>query len=162
MSSITSGIGQVSDLQSQIWQMYNKINNATIDAGQKNSVSAIDDESVSKDFIKSLEEQFQKQNQQVFDEENLFIKDESIGMPAGLNIQEVGEPEKSYQSIIESLTESMTQNSEQNLAGTPDSETTGSLAFLNTGDNIKTQASNFIQKLIDTYKDKGSINGLNV
>lgn len=58
MSSIMGGMSQISDLQSQIWQMYNKINNATIDAGQKHLSEGIDESVVGEDFVKALEEQF--------------------------------------------------------------------------------------------------------
>ncbi len=175
MSSIMGGMSQISDLQSQIWQMYNKINNATIDAGQKHLSEGIDENVASEDFVKALEEQFQKQTQQVLDKEVNLLQSEQMGMPAGMNISEVGEADVSYQSLIDSLMESMMNNLDKNSDGhvsqdemknlekaisqTPDIETTGSIAFSNSATN---KASNFIQKLIDTYKDKGSINGINV
>lgn len=98
-----------------------------------------------------------------------------MGMPAGMNITEIGEADASYQNMINSLMESMMDNLNKNsdehvsqdemkklknsISQTPDIETTGSIAFSNSATN---KASNFIQKLIDTYKDKGSINGINV
>lgn len=177
MSSIIGGMSQMSDIQSQIWQMYNKINNATIDAGQKHLEEFSEANAIAgEDFAKALEEQYQKQNQQVLNNEMNFMQTEQLGMPAGLNITEVGSTDESYQGLINTLMESMMENLDKNSDGhvssdeiqglekvlnkTPNAETTGSLAS-NSG-FFKNQASNFIQKLIDTYKDKGSINGLNV
>lgn len=146
MSSIIGGMSQISDFQSQIWQMYNKINNATINEGQKHSIET---EVSGEDFIRNLEAQLEKEKQEVFGSEKFFMQDEKLGMPAGLNITEVGAPEESYQSIINSLMESMmdnlNKNPQDNLSKAPSTETTGSLAFSKT---------NYIQKLIDSYKDK--------
>ena len=147
MSSIIGGMSQITDFQSQIWQMYNKINNATINEGQKHSLESTTEIS-GEDFIKVLEEQLEKEKQQIFGSEKFFIQDEKLGMPAGMNITEVGETEESYQSIINSLLESMmdnlNKNPQDNLSKAPDTETTGSLAFSKT---------NYIQKLIDSYKN---------
>ena len=176
MSSIIGGMSQMSDIQSQIWQMYNKINNATIDAGQKQIEDSPEAKISGEEFAKALEEQYQKQNEFVLNNEMNFLQSEQLGMPAGLNITEVGSTNESYQTLINTLMESMMENLDKNSDGhlsqeevqglenvlnrTPNSETTGNLAT--NGSSFKNQASNFIQKLIDSYKDKGSINGLNV
>lgn len=154
MSSITGGLGQISDLQTQIWQMYNKINNATINEGQKHVVETVDNDLLREDFVKTLEEQMQKQNQPNL--ETNLLQNEQLGMPAGLNITQAGSVNESYDSIISSLMESLSQQNDNLKIKTTNTETTGSLAFKHNS------ASNFIQKLIDSYKDKGSVNGINI
>jgi hypothetical protein len=167
MSSITSGIGQMSDLQSQIWQMYNKINNATINSASQQSSESVEFNGVSsQDFVKALEEQLQKQSEQVLNNEANLMQSEQLGMPSSLSISEVGVENNSYQDVINSLMNSMaennSENSNQQQPNVSDIETTGVLATNHAGISFKSQASNFIQKLIDSYKDKGSIIGLNV
>ena len=52
MSSTINSIAQNSDMQAMIVSMFNKINNATINAGQNKS----DEKSISSaDFVKALE-----------------------------------------------------------------------------------------------------------
>lgn len=176
MSSITGGMSQISDMQTKIWQMYNQINNATISVGQKNFQDDSEVSVLNQDFVKALEEQMQKQEKQVLTEQTNFEQHQELGMPIWLNITDVGAKEQSYEMIINDLMNSLAddlnnKSKEQfsnnkngeinNLSQTPSTETTGSLASLNVGE-FKNQAGNFIQKLIDAYKDRGSVIGLNV
>ena len=59
MSAIIGGISQNSDLQSMIFQMFNKINNATINSGEKTSALDTTKAINVEDFARNLEKQLQ-------------------------------------------------------------------------------------------------------
>lgn len=164
MSSLINNISQNGDMQAMIVSMFNKINNATINSAQ--SASLKDEKSVStSDFVKSLEEQLQKSvDTKVL--ENSNARNSALGIPAGMRVDEENNIIKeSYQELLKTIMEKLDENSDGKISseemsnlkdqlvqsGNP--ETTGTLASSNAGDFLKTQASKFIQKLIDKYKD---------
>lgn len=171
MSSTINSIAQNSDMQAMIVSMFNKINNATINAGQNKS----DEKSISSaDFVKALEKQLQKSTESVG--ENNQNSSNQIGMPAGMKIDEDNNIIKeSYKELLQSIMENLDENSDgkisqdemknfvNKLSQSGNTETTGTLASSNAFDFIKNQAGTFIQKLIDNYKDNGgSILGISV
>jgi len=163
MSSIINGITNNSDMQAMIVSMFNKINNATISASkntQNNRINSIS----SSDFVKSLEEQFKK-SEKISNDVNKNIQ-EQIGMPAGMTVSEDNTITKdAYKNLISSIMDKLDENKDgkisqkemedftDKLSKTNDSETTGTLASSKAGEFLKNQAGNFIQKLIDRYKD---------
>ena len=99
MSSTINSIAQNSDMQAMIVSMFNKINNATINAGQNKS----DEKSISSaDFVKALEKQLQKSTESVG--ENNQNSSNQIGMPAGMKIDEDNNIIKeSYKELLQSF-----------------------------------------------------------
>lgn len=174
MSSIINSIVQNKDMQSMIFSMFNKINNATLNAGQKASAKSTDGIS-NEDFVKALEEQL---NKTAVENPNDKSRAQSVqsGMPAGMSIDgENNIVNPSYKELLNSIVENIDNNSdgkitEQELQSFTDKlthgkthETTGNLASSKTFDFLKNQAGTFIQKLIDSYKDNGgSISGISV
>ena len=171
MSSIINGIANNGDMQAMIVSMFNKINNATINSSknfQNNNVNSIS----SADFVKSLEEQFKK-SEKIAPEISKNAQ-EQIGMPAGMTISDDNTIMKdSFKELINSVMENLDENKDgkisqqemenftEKLSHSKNAETTGSLASSKAGDFLKNQASNFIQKLIDKYKDNsGSVLGI--
>ena len=166
MSSIVNNIGNNSDMQAMVLSMFNKINNATINAAQKTGVNGINEISMS-DFAKTLEEQLKKSDNNVLNHNQNSDIQNKIGIPAGMNLSEDNTIVKdSYKNLVNSIMESLDENSDGKITkkemenftdkiSSKDSntETTGSLASSKAGDFLKNQASNFIQKLIDKYKD---------
>ncbi|MBR2526227.1 hypothetical protein IKE67_07135 [bacterium] len=163
MASIINTIANNSDVQSMIVSMFNKINSATINASkniQSEKVKSIS----SADFVKSLEEQLQK-SEKFTPEVNKNAHNE-IGMPAGMTISDDNTITKdSFNKLLNSVMETLDENSDgkisqqemenftEKLSHLGNSETTGSLASSKAGEFLKNQATNFIQKLIDKYKD---------
>jgi len=165
MSSIINNLAQNSDMQSMILSMFNKINNATINAGQ--NVSPNGEKGISvEEFVKTLEVQLKKAVADVSENSNNITKNEQTGMPAGMKINDDNSITKdSYQEILKSIMENLDENSDgkitqeemqhfsDKLSHAGNAETTGTLASSNVGEFLKNQAGNFIQKLIDKYKD---------
>lgn len=170
MSSIINGISNNSDMQAMIVSMFNKINNATISAS-KNIQNDRQKSISSAEFVKSLEEQLQKSENTTDLNKNIQGQ---IGMPAGMSISDDNTITKdSFKELISSIMNNLDKNSDgeisqqeikdftEKLSKTGDTETTGTLASSKAGEFLKNQASNFIQKLIDRYKDNSdSILGL--
>jgi len=169
MSSTINSIAQNNDMQAMIVSMFNKINNATISAGQNKT----DEKSISSvDFVKALEKQLQKSNESV--NENNQNSNNQVGMPAGMKIDEDNNLIKeSYKELLQSIMENLDENSDgkisqdemknfvNKISQSGNTETTGTLASSKAFDFIKNQAGTFIQKLIDNYKDNGgSISGI--
>lgn len=165
MSSIINGISNNSDMQAMILSMFDKINNAAINAAQKVQT---DKQKIinSSDFVKVLEEQFAKADAVVPHENGTQNLQNKLGMPAGMNVaQDETITKDSFKELIGSIMENLDENSDgkiskqeienfkDKLTQSNDVETTGTLASANAGDFLKNQASNFIQKLIDKYKD---------
>ena len=163
MASIINGIANNSDVQSMIVSMFNKINSATINAS-KNVQNTKEKSISSAEFIKSLEEQLQK-SEKFTPEVNKNTHNE-IGMPAGMTISDDNTITKdSFNKLLNSVIETLDENSDgkisqqemenftEKLSHLGNSETTGSLASSKAGEFLKNQATNFIQKLIDKYKD---------
>lgn len=172
MSSTINGISQNSDMQAMILSMFNKINNATINAGQNSLASEGKDVSKA-DFIKTLEAQLEKTLDTNVLEHN-FNKNTQLGMPAGMSIDDKNNIIKeSYKDLINGIMENLDKNSDGKITGQEmkdftdkisqkgNAETTGTLASSKTFEFLKSQAGSFIQKLIDNYKDNGgSISGI--
>ncbi len=169
MSSIVNSIVQNSDMQAMIVSMFNKINNATINAGQ----SKIDEKSISNvDFVKALEEQLQKSTDDISN--NNREANNQVGMPSGMKIDDENNIIKEqYKELLNNIIENLDKNSDgkiteqemkdftNKISQSGNTETTGTLASSKAMDFLKNQASNFIQKLIDNYKDNGgSISGI--
>ena len=169
MSSTINSIAQNNDMQAMIVSMFNKINNATISAGQNKT----DEKSISSvDFVKALEKQLQKSTESV--NENNQNSNNQVGMPAGMKIDEDNNLIKeSYKELLQSIMENLDENSDgkisqdemknfvNKISQSGNTETTGTLASSKAFDFIKNQAGTFIQKLIDNYKDNGgSISGI--
>ncbi len=167
MSSTINGISQNSDMQAMILSMFNKINNATINAGQNSFAS--EEKGVSNaDFVKALETQLQKSVDTQILEQNTN-KNSKLGMPAGMTIDDENNiVNESYKELLNSIVENLDKNSDGKITEQEmkdfsgkisqkgDAETTGTLASSKAGEFLKNQASAFIQKLIDNYKDNSS------
>lgn len=167
MSSIINSISQNSDMQAMILSMFNKINNATINAGQNSSAN--EEKGITKvDFVKTLEAQLQKSvDTQVLEQHT--NKNIQFGMPAGMTIDENNNIVKdSYKQLLDNIVQSLDENSDgkitesemkdfsDKISKSENAETTGTLASSKAGDFLKNQASAFIQKLIDNYKGNGN------
>ena len=165
MSSIINGISQNSDMQAMIMSMFNKINNATINAGKDVKTSGVEGIS-SSEFVKELEKQLKMSEDLLSGKNNLTNKAEQVGMPSNLSVSEDNSITKDiYGELVSSIINNLDKNSDgkisekeiknftEKLSKSDDVETTGSLASSKAGDFLKNQASNFIQKLIDKYKD---------
>lgn len=163
MSSIINGIANNSDMQAMIVSLFNKINNATINSSKNSQDSK---KSISSaEFVKSLEEQLKK-SESLNVQDNKVSTQKQLGMPAGMTISEDNIISKdSFKELINSVMENLDKNSDgkisedeikdftEKLSQAGQTETTGSLASSKAGDFLKNQATNFIQKLIDKYKD---------
>lgn len=167
MSSTINGVSQNSDMQAMILSMFNKINNATINAGQNSFVS--EEKGVSNvDFVKALESQLQKSIDTQILEQN-SNKNTKLGMPVGMTLDDENNiVNESYKELLNSIVENLDKNSDGKITEQEmkdfsgkisqkgDAETTGTLASSKAGEFLKNQASAFIQKLIDNYKDNSS------
>ena len=174
MSSLISSIANNSNVQAMIVNMFNKINDATINAGQNkaNDIKSISSE----DFVKALENQFKKSASNVSDSVKIDITEGQIGMPAGMKISEDNSIIKeSYQELLKSIMDNLDKNSDgtisqeemtdfmNKISQSKNAETTGTLASSKAFYYLKNQAGTFIQKLIDKYKDNSdSILGISV
>lgn len=165
MSAIIGGISQNSDLQSMIFQMFNKINNATINSGEKTSALDTTKAINTEDFARNLEKQLQAE-QEAQKPNNSGLKAIKLDNPATFNITNAEESSADfYKEILNSVMETLkeAEESASNKASkAPSVENAGSIASADLGDSLKNLAGEFIQKLIDNYKDKGSILGINV
>ncbi len=165
MSAIIGGISQNSDLQSMIFQMFNKINNATINSGEKTSALDTTKAINVEDFARNLEKQLQVEKEIQKPNQN-GLKAIKLDNPATFNITNADENSVDfYKEILNSVIESLKETEEKSdvkISKTPSVENAGSIASADMGDSLKNLAGSFIQKLIDNYKDKGSILGINV
>ena len=168
------------DLQSLMTKMYGnstgKINSAkenleNLLASSSNEIDKNDD------FLNKLQEQYHSlglnKTQELQSIQEAQLINQELGIPSGLQIQGVNEVSKtnSYQNLLDKLMGSMEKALDKNGDGevsrqeikdgfenlakkVPNNEVAGTLANLGSGKNM---AGNFIQSLINNYKDNGGI-----
>lgn len=168
------------DLQSLMAKMYgnstNKVNSAKDNLENLLATSSNDIKS-NNDFLNTLQEQYHSlglnkaQDIQGLQENQLI--NQELGIPSGLQIQDASETSNpnSYQNLLDKLMGSLEkaldkdgdgqvsqeemQEGFENLAKkVPNNEVAGTIANLGSGKNM---AGNFIQGLINNYKDNGGI-----
>ncbi len=123
-----SGIGSNNDISKMVADMFEKINNATINIHKKDSNYDENNDFDAVEFAKTLEKAFENEEIKKTDNLNLISK-EQLGIPLGLDI-DMGE----------------------NLIDDKQIEVSGSMAFLNNNSFFDKNDSKFIQTLINNYK----------
>ena len=122
------GIGQGNDISKMIADIFEKINNATINIHKKDINYDEHNNSEAIEFAKKLEKAFA--NEEIKNANNFdLISKEQFGIPSGFNID-------------------MTEN----LIDDKQIEVSGSMAFLNNNTFFNKNDNKFIQKLINNYK----------
>lgn len=167
------------DLQSLMAKMYAN-NTSKVNSAKDNleSLLASNSNNIDKnnDFLNQLQEQYHSlglKSHEIQGNQDSQLINQELGIPAGLQIQDASETSNSssYQNLLDKLMGSLEkaldkdgdgQVSQQelkegfeNLAKkVPNNEVAGTLANLGSGKNL---AGNFIQGLINNYKDNGGI-----
>ncbi|MGN0018077.1 MAG: hypothetical protein ACI37S_03450 [Candidatus Gastranaerophilaceae bacterium] len=122
------GIGQGNDISKMIADIFEKINNATINIHKKDINYDEYNNSEAIEFAKKLEKAFA--NEEIKNANNFdLISKEQFGIPSGFNID-------------------MTEN----LIDDKQIEVSGSMAFLNNNTFFNKNDNKFIQNLINNYK----------
>ncbi|MGN1125233.1 MAG: EF-hand domain-containing protein [Candidatus Gastranaerophilaceae bacterium] len=185
MVATVSSIASNNDIQLMMAQMFSKMNKADNDGVKGLSLEELTSIDTSNDeggaaFIKSLQEQFEtldaNSDGQLSQEEMSYTKptQDKLGMPAGM---ELSEEVDAYQQLINSLMNSLVSSLDTDGDGkisqdelkeslnkitekSSNTEAAGSVAKSELGDSIKNLAGNFIQKLIDNYKNNDGLQGI--
>lgn len=185
MVATVSSIASNNDIQLMMAQMFSKMNKADNDGVKGLSLEELTSIDTSNDeggaaFIKSLQEQFEtldaNSDGQLSQEEMSYTKptQDKLGMPAGM---EFSEEVDAYQQLINSLMNSLVSSLDTDGDGkisqdelkeglnkitekSSNTEAAGSVAKSELGDSIKNLAGNFIQKLIDNYKNNDGLQGI--
>ena len=185
MVATVSSIASNNDIQLMTAQMFSKMNKADNDGVKGLSLEEVTSIDTSNDeggaaFIKSLQEQFEtldaNSDGQLSQEEMSYTKptQDKLGMPAGM---ELSEEVDAYQQLINSLMNSLVSSLDTDGDGkisqdelkeglnkitekSSNTEAAGSVAKSELGDSIKNLAGNFIQKLIDNYKNNDGLQGI--